>query len=46
MGWKFAGELNDPALIAPIFGFKIISIEPYFDWTGVQQGEFHIILLE
>ena len=45
MGWKFAGERNDPALIGPNFGFKVLQTELYFDWNGVQQGEFHIVLL-
>lgn len=45
MGWKFAGQGNDPEFIAPGFDFQIVHKESYLDWSGVQQGEFHIVLL-
>lgn len=43
MGWLFAGEQNDPVRIGKKHGFEVDKIDPYFDWTGVQQGEFHIV---
>ena len=45
MGWGFAGDGNEPALIGPQFGFKLAHTESYYDWKGVQQGEFRVVLL-
>lgn len=45
MGWNFAGVENSPAFIGPQFGFKLTHKELYYDWKGVQQGEFHVVLL-
>jgi predicted RNA methylase len=46
MGWEFVGMENNPSEISQSFGYKIVRTENYFDWQGVQQGVFNIILLE
>lgn len=44
MGWSFAGGANDPAAVGPQYGFTEIRRELYRDQSGVQKGEFHVLL--
>ncbi len=46
MGWDFAGKKNSPTYIGPQYGFRITKKDIYYDWVGVQQGEFQILLFE
>lgn len=44
MGWSFAGKANDPGVAGPKFGFTQIRRDLYRDESGVQHGEFHVVL--
>lgn len=46
MGWNFAGAENNPIEISKNYDLNIIQNENYYDWQGVQQGVFNVILFE
>jgi len=46
MGWNFAGKENNPIEISKQYDLNIIKVEQYYDWQGVQQGVFDVVLFE
>lgn len=46
MGWNFAGQENNPLEISKNHDLNIIQNEKYYDWQGVQQGVFNVVLFE
>ena len=46
MGWNFAGKENNPIEVSKKYNLKISKVEPYYDWQGVQQGVFDVVLFE
>ncbi len=46
MGWNFAGKENNPIEVSKQHNLKINKVEKYFDWQGVQQGVFDVVLFE
>ena len=46
MGWNFAGKENNPIEVSKKHNLKIVKIEQYYDWQGVQQGVFDVALFE
>lgn len=46
MGWNFAGQENNPLEISKKHGLQIHKNEKYYDWQGVQQGVFDLVVFE
>lgn len=46
MGWNFAGEENNPIEISKNHDLTICKNDKYYDWQGVQQGVFDVVVFE